>query len=89
MEAAQHPLLDSLLSSNDTSQHPAKADAIEGVGGDPDSSSNCASTSSQDLSWVDLGLSSEDQVGPMEEIRAPVEELDHRWRSPVRCRPDR
>jgi hypothetical protein len=39
-----------------------------------DLSSNYASTSSQDLGWVDLGLSSEDQVGS-------VEEPARRWRT--------
>jgi hypothetical protein len=42
-----------------------------------------------DHSRMDMGLSGEDQVGPVEEIRASVEELDRRWRSPARCRPDR
>jgi hypothetical protein len=35
----------------------------------------------KDMGWVDLGLSGEDRVGPVEEIRASVEEPAHQWRS--------
>jgi hypothetical protein len=56
---------------------------LRGPAATPDSSSNRAPATSQELGWVDLGLRGEDQVGPLEEICVSVEESACRWRSPL------